>query len=315
MDSFLDKPLWLWLVFGAIVLTLLVLDLGVLHKKQKEIQVGESLALYGFYMALALAFGGWVWYELGHEAGMQYYTGYLIEQSLSMDNLFVMSMIFGFFNIPRKYQHRVLFWGILGVVVLRGIMIVLGATLIAKFSWILYFFAAFLVFSGVKMILMADKEMDIANNPILKFIRKHVRVTEQLHEEKFIWRETLTGGKHRIHITPLLVALILIEFVDLIFAVDSIPAIFAITTDPYIVFTSNIFAVLGLRALYFALAAMVDRFAYLKYALSAVLIFIGGKVFLVGIFGHMPAFLSLGITFGILATGVLYSLWRTRDKA
>jgi len=314
----MTKPLWLWLVFAVIVITLLILDLGVLHKKQKEIQVKESLMLYGFYMVLAFAYGGWIWYELGHQKGMEYFTGYIIEQSLSMDNLFVMSMIFGFFHIPRKYQHRVLFWGILGVVVLRGIMIGLGATLIAQFHWILYFFAAFLVYSGIKMIALADKEIDIAHNPILRLMRKYMRVTDKLHEEHFTYRMVDPNtGKYATYLTPLFVALILIEFADLIFAVDSIPAIFAITTDPYIVFTSNIFAVLGLRALYFALAAMVDRFKYLKYALALVLMFIGSKIFIVDFtdLNHIPPAISLGVTFGILGAGIAYSLWRTRNEA
>lgn len=207
---------------------------------------------------------------------MAYYTGFMIEKSLSMDNVFVIALIFTFFAIPRQYQHRVLFWGILGVIVLRALMIRLGATLFSEFSWILYLFGAFLVLTGIKMWWMADHVPDIANNPLLKFLKKHVRVTEQIRGNAFWVTESdpVTGKLVRTA-TPLLLALVMIEFVDLVFAVDSVPAIFAITTDPFIVYTSNIFAILGLRALYFALAAMIHRFKYLKYALALVLVSIG----------------------------------------
>jgi tellurite resistance protein TerC len=313
---FLDKPIWMWALFLTIVVVLLVLDLGVLHKKNSVISAKNSLITYGFYILMALSFGGFVWYELGSEKGMQYLTGYVVEQSLSMDNLFVMAMIFGFFKIPIQYQHRVLFWGILGVIVLRAIMIGVGAALIEEFHWLLYVFSAFLIFSGVKMIAMTDKEMDIGHNPILKFMQKHLRVEDQLHGDKFFVRLMDKNiGRTAIYMTPLMVALILIEFADVIFAVDSVPAVFAITTDPYIVYTSNIFAILGLRTLYFALAAMIDRFAYLKYALSAVLIFIGGKIFVADFVlesGKFPPALSLGITFALLGGGVAYSLYKTR---
>lgn len=320
MDQlFLDKPIWMWAIFLGVVAVLLVLDLGVLHKKQKDISAKESIITYCFYIAMALLFGGWIWYELGQEKALQYYTGYVIEQSLSMDNLFVMAMIFGFFKIPRALQHRVLFWGILGVIILRGIMIGVGAALVAEFHWALYIFSAFLIFSGIKMIAMADHETDIGNNPILKFLRKHMRVEDTLHGDKFFIRQKdPNNGMMATYMTPLMVALILIEFADVIFAVDSVPAIFAITTDPYIVYTSNIFAILGLRTLYFALAAMMDRFTYLKYALSAVLIFIGSKIFLADfVFGEekFPPALSLGVTFSLLGAGVVYSLYKTRKGA
>lgn len=315
-EMFLNKPLWMWALFLGIVAVLLVLDLGVLHKKDKEISARESMITYCFYIAMAVAFGGWIWWELGPEKGMQYYTGYVIEQSLSMDNLFVMAMIFGYFKIPRAYQHRVLFWGILGVILLRGIMIGVGAALVAEFHWVLYIFSAFLIFSGIKMITASEHETDIGQNPLLKFMRRHLRVEDQLHGNKFFVRlKDKNNNMMTTYMTPLFVALVLIEFADVIFAVDSVPAIFAITTDPYIVYTSNIFAILGLRTLYFALAAMIDRFAYLKYALSAVLIFIGAKIFLADfVFGEekFPPALSLGITFALLASGVMYSLWKTR---
>ncbi len=314
--DFLGQPTWLWLLFLGIVISLLVFDLGVLHKGDREIGVRESLMLSGGYISVALLFGAWVWWYLGAQSGMDYLTGFMIEKSLSMDNVFVIALIFSFFAIPRQYQHRVLFWGILGVIVLRALMIGLGATLVSQFSWVLYLFGAFLVFTGVKMWLIADHQPDIANNPLLKFLKRHLRVTDGLRGNAFWVREPDPAtGKLTRFATPLLLALVLIEFVDLIFAIDSVPAIFAITTDPFIVYTSNIFAILGLRALYFALAAMIHRFKYLKYALALVLVFIGSKIFLVGFIGKIPAAVSLTVTLGLIAGGVLISLWKTRDEA
>ncbi len=312
MLDWLGKPVWMWLSFISIVIVLLALDLGVLHRKQREIAVSESLVLSAVYVSLGLAFGGWVWWYLGETAGMQYVTGFVIEKSLAMDNVFVIAMIFTYFAVPRLYQHRVLFWGILGVIVLRAIMIGLGATLVEQFSWVLYIFAAFLIFTGVKMWQTADAVYDVAANPVLKWVRKRFNVTDGLHDEKFFVK---ADGK--TFITPLFLALIMIEIVDLVFAVDSVPAIFAITTDPFIVYTSNIFAILGLRALYFALAAMVHRFHYLKYALAVLLVFIGSKIFVADAFGlaKIPPPVSLAITFAILAAGIGWSLWKTRDGA
>jgi tellurite resistance protein TerC len=217
--------------------------------------------------------------------------------------------------IPRQYQHRVLFWGILGVIVLRALMIGLGATLVSQFSWILYLFGAFLIFTGIKMWVIADHVPDIANNPLLKFLKRHLRMTDGLRGNHFWVREPDPASGRVVRLaTPLLLALVLVEFVDLVFAVDSVPAIFAITTDPFIVYTSNIFAILGLRALYFALAAMIHRFRYLKYALALVLVFIGAKIFLVGIIGKIPPVISLSVTLGLIAGGVLVSLWKTRGQ-
>jgi tellurite resistance protein TerC len=311
----LGKALWIWLLFVGIVTALLAFDLGVLHKDDHEIGVRESLLLSSGYITVALSFGAWVWWYLGAPSGIAYLTGFMIEKSLSMDNVFVIALIFGFFAIPRQYQHRVLFWGILGVIVLRAIMIGLGTTLVNQFSWVLYLFGAFLVVTGVKMWILADHVPDIANNPLLKFLRKHLRVTDTLHGNSFWVRQAdpQTGRVLR-WATPLFLALVLIEFVDLVFAVDSVPAIFAITTDPFLVYTSNIFAILGLRALYFALAAMIHRFKYLKYALSLVLVFIGTKIFLVGFIGKFPPAISLTVTFGLIAGGVLVSLWKTRSE-
>ncbi|MCY7315750.1 MAG: TerC family protein [Rubrivivax sp.] len=311
--DFLGKPAWIWLAFIGIVVALLAFDLGVLHNDDHEIGVRESLLLSAGYISVALMFGAWVWWYLGSESGMDYYTGFMIEKSLSMDNVFVIALIFTYFAIPRQYQHRVLFWGILGVIVLRAIMIGLGATLVSQFSWVLYLFGAFLIFTGIKMWIIADHMPDIANNPLLKFLKRKMRVTDGLRGNAFWVREKDPAtGKLERFATPLFLALVLVEVVDLIFAVDSVPAIFAITTDPFIVYTSNIFAILGLRALYFALAAMIHRFKYLKYALALVLVFIGSKIFLVGIIGKIPPVISLTVTFGLIAGGVLVSLWKTR---
>ena len=319
MTDFLGTPLWFWASFVGIVFLLLIFDLGVLNKNDHEIGVAESLKLSAFYITVAIAFGVWVWFERGAESGMMYFTGFVIEKTLAMDNIFVIAMIFSFMGIPRLYQHRVLFWGILGVILLRGIMIGVGAALVAEFSWILYVFAVFLIITGIKMLVVSgddDNHADFSNNPILKFFKKHLRTTDTLHGHDFtVKQHDPKTGKLVTYFTPLFIALIMIEFADVIFAVDSVPAIFALTTDTFIIYTSNIFAILGLRALYFALAAIMARFAYLKYALSILLIFIGSKIFIADFLmdgAKFPPLLSLGITFGILATGMFYSLWKTR---
>lgn len=319
LNDFLGTPTWMWTVFISLVLGLLALDLGVLHKNSKEIGIRESLLMSGFYIAIGLAFGGWIWYQSGQQSAMEYVTGFVVEKSLAMDNIFIIAMIFSYFAIPRQYQHRVLLWGILGVIILRGIMIAGGAAIVENFHWVLYLFAAFLVFTGLKMLFSSDHdEADIGNNRILKFLRSRLPVTEKLHGEKFFVKETdATTGKLKTFVTPLFLALIMVEIADLIFAVDSIPAIFAITTDPFIVYTSNIFAILGLRALYFALAALIHRFAYLKYALAAVLVFVGSKIFVADMLGiaKIPPAVSLGVTVAILATGIIGSLIATRKEA
>jgi tellurite resistance protein TerC len=311
----LGKPLWMWLLFLAIVIALLVFDLGVLHKDDHEIGVAESLRLSAMYITLGVAFSGFVWWQIGAEASALYLTAFVVEKTLAMDNVFVIALIFSYFAIPRQYQHRVLFWGILGVILLRGIMIGLGATLVAQYGWILYVFAAFLIFTGIKMLFVDETAHDIGDNRLLTFLRRRLNVTDRLHGHAFFVREPdpVTGRIVRFA-TPLFLALILIEIADVVFAVDSVPAVFAITTDPFIVYTSNIFAILGLRALYFALAAILHRFAYLKYALSLLLVFIGSKIFVADLMGwqKFPAEWSLGITFAILGAGVAYSLWKTR---
>ncbi|PSS51587.1 TerC family protein [Pseudomonas sp. BBP2017] len=312
----LGTSAWFWLAFIGIVLTLLMLDLGVLHRKAHEIEMRESLLLYAGYFSVGVLFGGWIWMELGAQRALEFYTGFLVEQSLSMDNIFVMAMIFSYFAIPRVYQHRVLFWGILGVVVLRAIMIGIGSALVQEFAWVLYVFGAFLLVTGVKMLFSRQEaHPDLANNPALKFVRRHLRVTDDLYGPRFFVRlKAARQNKAGLYATPLFLALVLIELADLVFAVDSVPAIFAITQDPFIVYTSNIFAILGLRALYFALAALMHRFVYLKYALALVLIFIGSKIFYHGLIGAVPALLSLGVTVGLLSGGVLLSLFKTRDQ-
>ena len=273
----------------------------------------ESLLLSAGYISAALIFGAWVWWYMGAQSGTDYYTGFMIEKSLSMDNVFVIALIFTFFAIPRQYQHKVLFWGILGVIVLRAIMIGLGATLVSQFSWVLYLFGGFLIFTGIKMWIIADHVPDIANNPLLKFLKRHMRVTDGLRGNAFWVRESDPAtGKLERFATPLFLALLLVEFVDLVFAVDSVPAIFAITTDPFIVSRQHLRHP-GLRALYFALR-MIHRFKYLKYALALVLVYIGTKIFLVGIIGKIPPVISLSVTFGLIAGGVLVSLWKTRGQ-
>ena len=314
-QDFLTKPVWMWAAFLALVAVLLVLDLGVLHKKHREIGVRESLLMSLGYLSLGVAFGGWVWFSLGQQSGIEYLTGFVVEKSLAMDNVFVIAMIFGYFAIPQKYQHRVLFWGILGVIILRAIMIAGGAALVSEFGWVLYLFAAFLILTGIKMIAMSDKSHDIGDNPLLRLLKRRLRVTEELHGERFFVKlPDPKTGQLATFVTPVFLALIMIEIADVIFAVDSVPAIFAITTDPYIIYTSNIFAILGLRALYFALAAIIHRFAYLKQALAILLIFIGSKIFVADLLGweKFPAVISLGVTFAILTAGILWSLWRTR---
>ncbi len=316
-NEVLHKPIWMWLVFTGLVFGLLALDLGVFNRKDHEIGIKESLILSAFYITIALIFGGWIYWELGERSALEYYTGFVVEKTLAMDNIFVIALIFSYLGIPRLYQHRVLFWGILGVVVLRGLMIGFGTVLVEEFEWILYLFGAFLIFTGVKMLFSSEEETDVSQNFVLKFLHKHFRVTEELHGNKFLIRQPVSeGSKPVLFLTPLLVALAMIEIADVVFAVDSIPAIFAITTDTYVVYTSNIFAILGLRALYFTLAAMLARFIYLKYALSLVLVFIGAKIFLKDFHDiiEITPSMSLSVTLGVLAGGIILSLWKTKSE-
>jgi tellurite resistance protein TerC len=325
LAEWLDKPIWMWVAFITLVLALLAFDLGVWHKDDKEMGITESLWLSAFYFGIAILYGCAIWwaYSSGHittkdgtHAGVTFFTGYFIEKALSIDNVFVISMIFGFFAIPRKYQYRALVWGILAVIVMRGIMIAVGAALVQQYSWVLFIFGAFLIATGIKMLFVPEGDPDISKNPVVKFMRKRMRVTDELHDEKFFVRKPdPKDGKIVLWATPLFLALVVINIADLIFAVDSVPAIFAITTDTFIVYTANIMAILGLRALYFALAAMVHRFEYLKYALAMVLVFIGGKIFWNQIFGKVDPAISLGVTLAMILSGIFYSLWKTRGAA
>ena len=314
--DWLGTPARFWLAFLAIVAALTAFDLGVLHREDREMGMAESIKLSTFYIGIAMLFGGWVWIAKGAEPGMQYFTGFFIEKALSIDNVFVISLIFTYFAIPPKYQYRALLWGIIAVIVLRGLMIAGGAALVAEAYWVLYLFAAFLIATGIKMFFAGDKPMDVAKNPAIKFISSHMRVTPELHGQHFFVRvPEANTGKLVLAATPLFLALVVINLADLVFAIDSVPAIFAITTDTFIVYTSNIMAILGLRALYFALAAMVHRFHYLKYALAAVLVFIGSKIFVADFLiggDKFPPMISLAVTFGLIGLGIAYSLWKTR---
>lgn len=313
-SQFLGTPLYFWFTFVAVVVALLVFDLGVLHKKTGEIAAKESFKLYAFYVVIAAAFGGWVWWARGAQSGLEFYTGYLIEQSLAMDNVFVIATIFTNLAIPRVYQHRVLFWGILGVIVFRAVLIGVGVALITAFSWILFLFGAFLVFTGINMFRKLDHVPDMENNFALKLLRKRFPISNELDGEKFITKKIDPAtGKLRTYLTPLMVALILVEIIDLVFAVDSVPAVFAVTQDPFIVYTSNIFAILGLRSLYFALAAAIHRFKYLQTSLATILTLVGLKIFLVPMGVKIDTAISLFVTVAILTGGILYSLWRTRN--
>lgn len=304
-------PLWVWGGFVGFILVLLAFDLGLHRKKPHLIPVGEALLRSLGFFVLALLFGGLIYYEFGQQRATEYITGYLIELSLSVDNLFVFVLVFSHFAVPLKYQHRVLFWGILGALVMRGIMIGLGAALIQQFHAIIYVFGVFLIISGIKMLLAADAEPDVENNRVIRFMRNNFRVTEKFEGERFFVRR-----KGVLWMTPLFLVLVLIEVSDLIFAVDSIPAIFAITHDPFIVFTSNVFAILGLRSLYFALAGVVHRFHYLKYGLSLVLMVVGTKMLLNTWYNTkiIDTPTALGLTALLIFGSMILSLIKTSGK-
>lgn len=297
----------MWLIFGLIVLTMLFLDLFVFHRHSEEPKISSTLRICLAYMSIALLFGIFVIYEKGLETGMLYYTGYLVEFSLSMDNIFVISLIFTSLRIPRIYQHRVLFWGVLGAIIMRAVMILLGSTLVSSFHWVLYIFSVFLIYTGIRMLMMQEKQESLTDTPLFKLIERKFSVTRHIHGEHFF----VHHGKKRF-ITPLFFALLLIELMDVVFALDSIPAIFLITQDIFVVYTSNIFAILGLRSLYFLLAEAVNRFVYLKQALAIILIFIGSKIFLPYFGLDIEAMYSLLITFSILLAGILLSLIKSR---
>lgn len=298
--------LWIWVGFNAFVLAMLALDLFVFHKDAHEVSLREAAGWSIVWIALGLAFGVGMYVRMGPEAGLQYFTGYLIEKALSVDNIFVFVLIFSYFRVPPQYQHRVLFWGILGALVMRGLMIAAGAYLIAQFHWIIYVFGAFLVFTGLRMATQTDHDIEPEANPVIRLVKRLMPVTSVYHGQRFFVREQV-GGQTRRVATPLFVVLVLIETTDLVFAVDSIPAIFAITRDPFIVYTSNIFAILGLRALYFLLAGVIHKFHYLKLGLSAVLVFVGAKMLLVDVY-PVPVGVSLVVIAVVLGASVGASL-------
>jgi len=289
---------------------MLALDLGVFHRKAHVVHVREALIWTSVWVTLALIFNVGVYFWFGSERALEFLTGYLIEKALSIDNVFVFIVVFSAFAVPAQYQHRVLFWGILGALVMRALFIVLGAALLQRFHWVIYVFGGFLVFTGVKLFVQRGDEVHPERNPLFRLFRRFVRSVGEYRGQHFTVKE---GGRR--YATPLLLVLVAIEATDIVFAVDSIPAIFAVTDDPFLVYTSNIFAILGLRSLYFALAALIHRFVYLKYALALVLIFIGGKIFLHGLVGKIHPLISLSVTLGLLAGGVILSLIKTRRQA
>jgi tellurite resistance protein TerC len=302
------NSLWGWVGFNVAVLAILALDLGVLHRRSSTVSLKEATTWSAVWVALSLCFAFAIYRTMGKESGLEFLTGYLIEYALSVDNIFVFVLIFTYFNVPEKYQHRVLFWGIIGALLLRGVMIIAGSALVARFSWTLYIFGAFLVFTGLRMALQKSDDMyNPDRDPVLRFARKVIPVTTEYSGDKFFVKQPDHTGRLRHAATPLFIVLLIVDTTDIIFATDSIPAIFAVTRDPFIVYTSNICAVLGLRALYFLLAGVVDKFVYLKLGLSLVLIFIGGKMLLEH-FVHLPIVASLGVVGAVLAASILASL-------
>ena len=300
------ESIWMWVGFIAFVLAMLFLDLFVVHRKAHEVSMKEAAGWSLFWVALSLGFNALIWNQMGHEKGLEFLTGYLIEKALSVDNIFVFVLIFSYFNVPAKYQHRILFWGIIGALLMRGAMIGAGAALIHQFHWVIYIFGAFLVFTGIRMATHDDIEIEPESNPVIRIVRRVWPVTNQYHGQKFFIIDRTR--RRRLVATPLFVVLIMVETTDLIFAVDSIPAIFAITTDTFIVFTSNVFAILGLRALYFLLAGVIHKFHFLQLGLSVVLVFVGLKMLLAEVY-KIPIGLSLVIIALVLGASVAASLW------
>lgn len=306
---------WMWAGFFAIVLVMLAVDLFLVGGgKQHRVSLREAATWSGIWVGVSLLFAGTLWWYLDGSVGrevanaktLEFVTGYLIEKSLAVDNVFVWLMLFSFFAIPLELQKRVLVLGVLGAIVMRTVMIFAGVWLIAQFHWLLYVFGAFLLVTGIKMWWFADEKPDLANNPVIRWIRSHMKVTDELHGERFFVTRQEAGAAVR-YVTPLFLVLVLVEISDLIFAVDSIPAIFAITTDPFIVLTSNVFAILGLRAMYFLLADMADRFSLLKYGLALVLVFIGAKMLLIDLY-KIPVLFSLGVVAAIITVSIVLSL-------
>ena len=298
--------IWLWVGFNVFVLAMLALDLGVFHRDAHRVSVKEAAIWTAVWVSLSLIFNYGIYHFMGAEPGLEFLTGYLIEKALSVDNIFVFVLIFSYFRVPSKYQHRVLFWGILGALVMRGAMIGAGAYLISNFHWVIYVFGGFLVFTGIRMAIHQEHDIDPEANPILRLLRRVIAISPRYDGQRFFTRVE-RRGQMRLAATPLFVVLVLVETTDLIFAVDSIPAIFAVTQDPFIVYSSNVFAILGLRALYFLLAGIIEKFHYLKLGLSVVLVFVGAKMLLVDVV-HIPIGLSLGVIALVLGSSVGFSL-------
>ncbi len=304
----MSSQVWMWVAFNVFVLVMLAVDLGVLHRRAHEVTLKEALVWTGIWIALALLFalGVYSWY--GPQPALEFLTGYLIEKSLSVDNIFVFVLIFSYFKVPARYQHKVLFWGVLGALVMRALFIFAGIALLQRLHWIIYVFGALLILTGIKMAMEKDKEIHPDKNPVLKLFRRLVSVTEDYHADRFFVKQV---GHYAA--TPLFIVLLVVETTDIIFAVDSIPAILGITMDPFIVYTSNVFAILGLRALYFALAGVMRLFHYLHYGLSAILVFVGAKMLLADVY-KLPVGVALGVIAGILLLAVIASVIRPHQR-
>jgi TerC family integral membrane protein len=300
------ETLWLWIGFNALVIGLLVLDLGVFHRKARAVSVKEAAIWSLVWISLALLFNVFIYVFSGQDRAIQFLTGYLIEKSLSVDNIFIFVLIFTALSVPAAYQHRVLFWGVLGALIMRGLLILAGAVLLETFHWVFYIFGAFLVITGIRMAMQKKQEMQMEKNPVVRLVRRLVPVTENFEKERFFVRRA-----GQLMVTPLLLALVVIEVTDLVFAFDSIPAVFAVTEDPFIVYTSNVFALLGLRSLYFVFAGFIEKFYYLKIALAVILVSVGLKM-LIADFYHVPAWLSLLVIAFVLAVALLASFIRAR---
>ena len=302
----IDVPTWLWIAFFVFVLAMLAIDLGVFQRKAHAVSMKEAGIWTAVWISLALLFNVGLFFWQGTEPALQFFTAYLIEKALSVDNLFVFALLFTMFGVSAMYQHRVLFWGVLGALVMRGIFIGAGAALIHQFHWIMYIFGAFLIYTGIKLAMQKETEVHPERNPVIKLFRRFMPVTDHYDGEHFFTRQ---AGK--LAATPLFLVLIIVETTDVVFAVDSIPAVFAVSSDPFIVYTSNVFAILGLRALYFLLAGALDKFYYLKTSLAAVLSFVGVKMLIVDLY-KIPIALSLGVIAGLLIAGIVASLMRSR---
>ena len=304
----MSSQVWMWVAFNVFVLMMLAVDLGVVHRRSHEVTLKEALVWSGIWIALALLFalGVYSWY--GPQPALEFLTGYLIEKSLSVDNIFVFVLIFSYFKVPARYQHKVLFWGVLGALVMRAIFIFAGIALLQRLHWIIYVFGALLILTGIKMAAEKDKEIHPDKNPVLRLFRHLVAVTEDYHADHFFVKQ---AGHYAA--TPLFIVLLVVETTDVIFAVDSIPAILGITMDPFIVYTSNVFAILGLRALYFALAGVMRLFHYLHYGLSAILVFVGAKMLLADVY-KLPVGVALGVIAGILLIAVIASVMRPHQR-